>query len=180
MFETFVLTLAHCVFMWEWREGWMKENRRRNKSHDLLSRFRTRNHSHHRFQNCKPLRIGDSIANPPLRCGIVSIGKIWRLFRHLCQNYHCQWSHLVAKWWKVTIPHRTRIRGYMRVCTWCHRVLSHFRVYRSWLEEYVLVVGCVGSCIHRLFNCGVCPCSLVTRHTYIEPLFCLLGTTYGH
>ncbi len=44
----------------------------------------------------------------PLRCGIVSIGKICRLFRHLYQNYHCQWSPLVAKWWKVTIPHRTR------------------------------------------------------------------------
>ena len=43
----------------------------------------------------------------PLRCGIVSIGKICRLFRHLYQNYHCQWSPLVAKWWKVTIPHRT-------------------------------------------------------------------------
>ena len=33
----------------------------------------------------------------PLRCGIVSIGKICRLFRHLYQNYHCQWSPLVAK-----------------------------------------------------------------------------------
>ncbi len=43
----------------------------------------------------------------PIRCGIVSIGKICRLFRHLYQNYHCQWSPLVAKWWKVTIPHRT-------------------------------------------------------------------------
>ncbi len=42
-----------------------------------------------------------------LRCGIVSIRKICRLFRHLYQNYHCQWSPLVAKWWKVTIPHRT-------------------------------------------------------------------------
>ncbi len=30
-------------------------------------------------------------------------------------------------------------------------------------------------CIHRLFPCVVCPCSLVTRHTDInEPLFCLV------
>ena len=32
-------------------------------------------------------------------------------------------------------------------------------------------------CIHRLFPCGVCPCSLLTRHTDNEPLFCLAGTT---
>ncbi len=30
-------------------------------------------------------------------------------------------------------------------------------------------------CIHRLFLCSVCPCSLVTRHTDNEPLFCLLS-----
>ncbi len=38
----------------------------------------------------------------------------------------------------------------------------------------------IRSCIHRLFPCGVCPCSLVTRHTDNEPLFCLVGTTYGY
>ncbi len=50
----------------------------------------------------------DTSSHCPLRCGIVSIGKIYRLFRHLYLNYHCQWRPLVAKWWKVTIPHRTR------------------------------------------------------------------------
>ncbi len=61
-----------------------------------------------------------------LRCGIVSIGKICRLFRHLYQNYHCHWSPLVAKWWKVTIPHRTLSCAFSRVflnlCMFIHLV----------------------------------------------------------
>ncbi len=31
-----------CIFMWEGREGWMKEDRRKNRNHDVLTRFRTR------------------------------------------------------------------------------------------------------------------------------------------
>ncbi len=28
--------------------------------------------------------------------------------------------------------------------------------------------------------CGVCPCSLVMRHTDYEPMFCLVSTAYGY
>ncbi len=60
------------------------------------------------------------------------------------------------------------------------------------LKMYIMIVvnqvysyrGCFNSikrpCIHRLFPCDVCPCSHVTRHTDNEPLFCLVGTTYGY
>ena len=37
---------ALCVLMWEGREGWMKEDRRRKRSHDVLSRFQTWDLSH--------------------------------------------------------------------------------------------------------------------------------------
>ncbi len=45
-----------CVFfLWEGREGWIKEDRRRNKSHDVLSLFRTRDPSlpNHGSSRCK-------------------------------------------------------------------------------------------------------------------------------
>ena len=42
-----LLILTHCVFLfWEEREGWLKEDRRQNKSHDVLSWFRTRDPLH--------------------------------------------------------------------------------------------------------------------------------------
>ncbi len=65
----------------------------------------------------------------PLRYGIVSIGKICRLFRHLYQNYHCQWSPLVAKWWKVTITHRTPCNAvwYLTSCCGFHNVSAAIR-----------------------------------------------------
>ena len=52
-----------CVFIWEGREGWMKEDRRRNRSHDVLSQFQTQDpwHPNHGSRRCKPLRIGNGI-----------------------------------------------------------------------------------------------------------------------
>ncbi len=52
------------ALMWEEREGWMKEDRRVNRSHGVLSWFQTRDPSHpkHVSRRCKPLRIGDGIA----------------------------------------------------------------------------------------------------------------------
>ena len=83
---------ALCVPMWEGREGWLKEDRRRNRSHDVLFRFRTRDLSYptHGSRRCKPLRIGN---------GIAAISRIL---------------------WGFT--------------AWHHRLLSHVRVYRRWLE----------------------------------------------
>ena len=53
-----------CVFLWEGREGWMEEDRRINKSHDVLSRFRTWNPllpTMGPVDRSKPLRIGNSV-----------------------------------------------------------------------------------------------------------------------
>ncbi len=33
---------------------------------------------------------------------------------------------------------------------------------------------------YRLFPCGMCSCSLVTRHTDNLSLFCIVGTSYGY
>ncbi len=41
----------------------------------------------------------------------------------------------------------------------------------------------IGPCIHkllRLFPCGLCPCSLVTRNTENEPLFSLSGRFHNY
>ncbi len=53
---------ALCVLMWKGRDWWMKEDRRRNRTRDVLSRFRTRDLSHPNHR-CKSLRIGDGIAH---------------------------------------------------------------------------------------------------------------------
>ena len=39
------------------------------------------------------------------------------------------------------------------------------------------VRSCIKPYIHRLFPCGVCPCSLLTRHTDNEPLICLVAVS---
>ena len=40
--------------------------------------------------------------------------------------------------------------------------------------QIVRIISLMMNCIHRLFPCWVCPCSLVTRYTDNETLFCLV------
>ena len=49
----------------------------------------------------------------------------------------------------------------VRIVVYIYLLKAHFVILRP--------------CIRRLFPCGVCPCSLVMRHTENEPLFCLVA-----
>ena len=51
----------------------MKEDRRRNRSHDVFSRFRTRNPLHPVARRYKPFRIGNSIAAIPQIMRVYSV-----------------------------------------------------------------------------------------------------------
>ncbi len=61
-------------------------------------------------------------------------------------------------------------RNWLRIVLLCKfDIFTSLKTYRSLIVRngHIRPSGC----IHRLFPCGVCPCSLVTCHTD-EPLFC--------